>query len=134
VIERLCDVLIIHAIREWLATSPEAQEGWLGALRDPYLGRVLAQVHAAPEAPYTVATLAAAAHLSRAAFAERFTRLVGTAPMEYVTRRRMHAATVLLRSGMAPSAVASRVGYGSVAAFSRAYKRTVGVPPSAVTR
>jgi AraC-like DNA-binding protein len=132
VIARLCDILIIHAVREWLATSPEAQEGWLGALRDPHVGRALREIHDEPERPYTVATLAAAAHLSRAAFAERFTRLVGMAPMAYVTRHRMRVATVLLRDHT-PSEVAHRVGYGSVAAFSRAYKRTIGVPPSAVT-
>jgi AraC-like DNA-binding protein len=132
VIERLCDILIIHAVREWLATSPAAQDGWLGALRDPYLGRALAAVHAEPAAPHTVASLAAAAHMSRAAFAERFAAHVGTAPMAYVTRHRMRIATELLRGrGMSPSEVASRVGYGSVAAFSRAYKRTMGVSPSA---
>ncbi|HTE60523.1 MAG TPA: AraC family transcriptional regulator [Solirubrobacteraceae bacterium] len=135
VIARLCDIVVIHAIREWLATSPDAQHGWLGALRDPHVGRVLALVHAAPEQPFTVATLAAAAHMSRAAFAERFTRLVGVAPMEYVTRRRMQVATELMRDrGLAPSEAARRVGYGSVAAFGRAYKRTVGVPPGAARR
>jgi AraC-like DNA-binding protein len=135
VIARLCDILVIHALREWLATSPDAQHGWLGALRDPHVGRALAQIHAAPERPFTVASLAAAAHLSRAAFAERFARLVGMAPMEYVTRRRMQVATELLRDArLAPSEVAQRVGYGSVAAFSRAYKRIVGRPPGAARR
>jgi AraC-like DNA-binding protein len=134
VIARLFDILMIHAIREWLATSPDAHRGWLGALRDPHIGRVLALIHASPERPFTVAALADAAHLSRAAFAERFTRLVGVAPMQYVTRHRMQVATRLLRDrGLAPSEVARRVGYGSVAAFSRAYKRVVGVPPGAVT-
>jgi AraC-like DNA-binding protein len=130
VIARLFDILIIHAVREWLATSPDAHNGWLGALRDPHVGRALALVHEAPDDPHTVASLAAAAHMSRAAFAERFTALVGIAPMAYVTHHRMRVATELLRD-LTPSEVAHRVGYGSVAAFSRAYKRTVGVPPSA---
>jgi AraC-like DNA-binding protein len=135
VIARLCDILVIHALREWLATSPDAQHGWLGALRDPHVGRALAEIHAAPERPYTVASLAEAAHLSRAAFAERFARLVGMAPMEYVTRRRMQVATELLReTRLAPSEVAQRVGYGSVSAFSRAYKRIAGRPPGAARR
>jgi AraC-like DNA-binding protein len=134
VIARLCDVLIIHAVREWLATSPEAQDGWLGALRDPHVGRALALIHDAPEEPHTVASLAAAAHLSRAAFAERFTALVGMAPIAYLTRHRMRVATELLRDHrLSPSEVAGRVGYGSVAAFSRAYTRTRGHPPSAVS-
>jgi AraC-like DNA-binding protein len=135
VLARLFDILMIHAVREWLATSPDAQRGWLGALRDEHVGRVLALIHAAPERRFTVATLADAAHLSRAAFAERFTRLVGVAPMEYVTRHRMRVATQLLRQrGLAPTEVAPRVGYGSAAAFSRAFKRVVGVPPSAIAR
>jgi len=135
VIARLCDVLVIHAIREWLATSPDAQRGWLGALRDHNLGRALALVDSAPHQRWTVAALAAAAHLSRATFAERFTREVGATPMEYVRRRRMQIATGLLRDRGLPSAdVARRVGYGSVAAFSRAYKRSVGVSPGASRR
>ena len=134
VIARLCDILIIHAVREWLASSPDARAGWLGALRDPYVGRALALIHRAPDEPHTVASLAAEAHMSRAAFAERFTALVGMAPMAYVTRRRMQLATELMRDhGLSPSEAARRAGYGSVAAFSRAYKRTMGVPPSAVT-
>jgi AraC-like DNA-binding protein len=133
VIARLCDVLIIHAVREWLASSPEAQDGWLGALRDPHVGRALALIHEVPEEPHTVASLAAAAHLSRSAFAERFTTLMGMAPIAYLTRHRMRVATELLRDHrLSQSEVARRVGYGSVAAFSRAYSRTLGHPPSAV--
>ena len=135
VIGRLFDILIIHTVREWLATSADAQRGWFGALRDPHVGQALVRIHGQPDAPHTVATLAAAAHMSRAAFAERFTALVGEPPMAYVTRRRMELATELLRDrGLAPSEVAARVGYGSVAAFSRAYKRTVGIPPGAARR
>jgi AraC-like DNA-binding protein len=135
VIGRLFDILVIHAVREWLATSADAQRGWLGALRDPYIGRALLQIHQHPDAQFTVGSLAGAAHMSRAAFAERFTALVGDPPMAYVTRRRMQLATELMRDrGMPPGEVAARVGYGSVAAFSRAYKRTLGVPPGAARR
>jgi AraC-like DNA-binding protein len=135
VIARLCDILIIHAVREWLATSPDAQHGWLGALRDPHISRALREIHDEPERPHTVASLAAIAHMSRAAFAQRFTELVGVSPMAYVTRHRMRIATELLRDRrLTPSAVAHRVGYGSVAAFSRAYKRTTGATPTAARR
>jgi AraC-like DNA-binding protein len=133
VIGRLCDILVIHAVREWLATSEEAQTGWLGALRDPHLGRALLRMHREPARPHTVASLAAAAHMSRGAFAERFARLVGTPPLAYLTMRRMELATELMRD-RTPSEVAPLVGYGSVAAFSRAYKRTVGFPPGVVRR
>jgi AraC-like DNA-binding protein len=135
VICRLFDVLVIHAVREWLATSPDAHRGWLGALRDAHIGRALLEIHEQPDRPFTVASLAATAHMSRAAFAERFTALVGLAPMAYVTERRMELATRLMRErGLPASEVATRVGYGSLAAFSRAYKRTVGVPPGAARR
>jgi AraC-like DNA-binding protein len=135
VIGRLCDILMVHAVREWLATSPEARRGWLGALRDPHIGRALLRMHNEPAEPHTVASLAAAAHMSRGAFAERFARLVGRPPLAYLTDRRMQLATELMRvHGYAPSEVAPLVGYGSVAAFSRAYKRTIGVPPGAARR
>ena len=135
VIGRLFDVLVIHAVRHWLATSPDAHRGWLGALRDPHIGRALLEIHEDPACPFTVASLAATAHMSRAAFAERFTALVGTAPMAYVTERRMQLATELMRNrGLPASEVATTVGYGSVAAFSRAYKRTRGVAPGAARR
>jgi AraC-like DNA-binding protein len=135
VIARLCDILVVHAVREWLATSPEARRGWLGALRDPHIGRALLLIHDEPARPHTVASLAAAAHMSRGAFAERFARLVGRPPLAYLTDRRMQLATELMRDhGYAPSEVAPLVGYGSVAAFSRAYKRTVGASPGAARR
>jgi AraC-like DNA-binding protein/mannose-6-phosphate isomerase-like protein (cupin superfamily) len=135
VIGRLFDILLVHAVREWLATSPDARRGWLGALRDPHVGGALLLMHNEPAEPHTVASLAAAAHMSRGAFAERFTRLVGSPPLTYLTERRMQLATDLMRDrGYAPSEVAPLVGYGSVAAFSRAYKRTVGVPPGAARR
>lgn len=133
VIGRLFDVLVIHAVREWLATSEEAHNGWLGALRDPHLGRALLLMHNEPAKPHTVASLAATAHMSRGAFAERFARLVGMPPLAYLTQRRMQLATELLRD-RTPSEVAPLVGYGSAAAFGRAYKRTVGVSPGWMRR
>ncbi|MGE5636997.1 MAG: AraC family transcriptional regulator [Nocardioidaceae bacterium] len=133
VITRLADVLVIHALRSWLETSREARAGWLGALRDEQIGRALALMHRHPERRWTVASLAATVHMSRAAFAQRFTELVGVAPMTYLTRRRMRLATGWIRDGeLAPGEVAPRLGYGSVAAFSRAFKRHVGVAPGSV--
>lgn len=135
VMTRLCDILVIQAVREWLATSPEARSGWIGALRDPAIGRALLAMHREPERAWTVAELASAAHMSRATFAERFSARVGAAPLAYLTERRMQLATALLRDdGLSPGEVATRVGYGSVAAFSRAYKRSVGMAPGAVRR
>ena len=131
-ITRLADALVVQAVRTWLLEAPEDRAGWLGALRDPHVGRALLAVHRDPERAWTVGALAAEAAQSRSAFAARFADLVGEPPMRYVTRWRMHvAATVLREENATVVEVADRLGHASEAAFSRAFKRVVGVPPSA---
>jgi AraC-like DNA-binding protein len=135
VITRLADILVIQAIRVWLEQESPAASGWLSALHDPQVGRALAMIHRDPAREWRVETLAAAVAMSRSAFAERFSRLVGEAPMQYVTRWRMYLALDALREDRATVAeVALRLGYGSEAAFSRAFKRFAGVPPGAARR
>ena len=135
VVTRLCDILVISAVRSWLDSEPAARTGWVGALRDPQIGQAVALIHREPERTWTVAGLAATVAMSRSAFSARFAELVGEGPMAYVTRWRMHVATDLLREeGLTVAAVAERLGYGSEAAFSRAFKRKVGVAPGAVRR
>lgn len=135
VITRLADVLVIQAIRSWLASAPEARAGWLGALRDPQVGRAVALVHREPARAWTVAGLASAVAMSRSAFAARFTELVGEPVMGYVTRWRMHVAAGRLRAGeVSVAEVARELGYRSEAAFSRAFKRVTGVSPGSVRR
>lgn len=135
VVTRLCDILVIGAIRSWLDTDLGARTGWLGALQDPQIGRAVALIHREPEREWTVAELAATVAMSRSAFSARFSELVGEGPMQYLTRWRMHVATDLLREEQLTVArVAERLGYASEAAFSRAYKRTTGMPPGAVRR
>lgn len=135
IVTRLCDVLVIQAIRAWLARDPAASTGWLGALKDPQLGRAISAVHRDPSAPWTVEALAQAAGMSRSAFAARFHTTVGETPIQYVTRWRMHVAHSLLADGSLTLAqIAERLGYGSEAAFSRAFKRSCGSPPGAVRR
>lgn len=130
VISRLCDVVVMQSIRSWMEGSDAGHIGWLRALKDRNVGRVIAQIHANPAENWTVATLAAVAGLSRSAFAARFTGLVGEPAMRYVTRCRMHLAAELLKAGDATVAeVAELAGYQSEAAFSRAYKRITGVTP-----
>ncbi|MGI9606405.1 MAG: AraC family transcriptional regulator [Acidimicrobiales bacterium] len=131
VVTRLCDILVIQAIRHWIETAPEAREGWLGALRDPAIGRAIGLIHRFPEREWSVATLAAEVAMSRSAFSARFTELVGTSAMQYATEWRMNVAVDLLRDdGLPIAVVAERLGYGSEAAFSRAFKRVTGKPPS----
>jgi AraC-like DNA-binding protein len=133
VITRLADILVIQAIRSWLAHDAAARTGWLGALQDPRIGRAIALIHRDPSRPWTVASLAAEAAMSRSAFAGRFTDLVGEPVMQYATRWRMQTASRWLKEeGVTIADAASRLGYESEAAFSRAFKRFVGVSPGAV--
>ena len=132
VITRLGDILVIQAIRSWIETDPAARTGWLGALQDRQIGRALTLVHRDPAHDWTVASLAGEVAMSRSAFAARFTELVGEPAMAYVARWRMHLAVSALREeGATVGELADRLGYRSEAAFSRAFKRIVGVPPGA---
>lgn len=133
VLTRLTDILVIQAIRAWLTGAPEAHQGWLAALRDAQIGRALAAIHRSPGREWSVVSLAREAGMSRSAFAARFTALVGEPAMQYLAQWRMRLAHTHLRESDEPlSAVAHRFGYGSEAAFCRAFKRTFGVPPGRV--
>jgi AraC-like DNA-binding protein len=135
VITRLGDILVIQAIRSWLETDPAARTGWLGALQDEQIGRAIALIHRDPARNWTVASLADELAMSRSAFAARFTELVDEPAMQYVTRWRMQVAVSALRNdGATVGELASRLGYRSEAAFARAFKRVIGVPPGAVKR
>jgi AraC-like DNA-binding protein len=132
VITRLSDILVIQAIRSWIAGDPAGQTGWLGALQDPRIGRALSLVHRDPAQPWSVASLARETAMSRSAFAARFTQLVGEPVMQYVTRWRMQVALDWLQQDdVGVAELAARLGYESEAAFSRAFKRTVGISPGA---
>ena len=135
VITRLSDILVIQAIRSWIAGEPVGQTGWLGALQDPRIGRAMSLVHRDPAQPWSVASLARETAMSRSAFAARFSQLVGEPAVRYVTRWKMHAALMWLKEeNAALSEIASRLGYESEAAFSRAFKRFVGISPGAARR
>jgi len=131
VLARASELMFVEVLRRYLATLPPEQTGWLAGLRDPFVGRALAALHDRPAKPWTVESLAREAALSRSALAERFTHLIGEAPMQYLTRWRMQLAATLLRSrNVSVFEAAMEVGYASEAAFSRAFKKVVGVPPA----
>jgi AraC-like DNA-binding protein len=133
VITRLGDILVIQAIRAWMETDRVAQTGWLGALQDPQIGQAISLIHRDPARDWTVASLADELAMSRSAFAARFTELVGEPAMRYVARWRMNVAVAALKDeGATVAELADRLGYRSEAAFSRAFKRVIGVSPSAV--
>ena len=128
---RISELMFVDVVRRYLETLPEGRMSWLAGLRDPYVGRALTALHENPARDWTIEALAQEAALSRSAFAERFVEFVGQPPMQYLTNWRMQLATNYLRNGTESiAAVANRVGYDSEAAFSRAFKKAVGSPPS----
>jgi AraC-like DNA-binding protein len=135
VITRLSDILVIQAIRHWLESDPAARQGWLGAIQDPAIGKALSLIHREPGWDWTLDSLSREVAMSRSAFAERFTRLVGEGAGQYLTRWRMSLALEALeRDGATVAELADRYGYRSEAAFSRAFKRVTGRSPGAVRR
>jgi AraC-like DNA-binding protein len=130
VLGRLSELMFVDVIRRYLETLPADRLDWLAGLRDPYIGRALAEIHREPARHWTLESLARQVAMSRSAFAEHFSRFVGTPPMQYLTNWRMQiAANHLLSTTDSVNAVANRVGYDSEAAFSRAFKKVVGAPP-----
>jgi AraC-like DNA-binding protein len=135
IMTRLADVVITRVIRAWAEDRGEDTSGWLAAIRDPRVGKVLAAIHRQPARTWSVGALAEIAQLSRSIFSERFTALLGIPPAQYLMRWRMQLASGWLRSDQVTIAeIAARVGYQSEASFSRAFKRFLGKSPSAFQR
>ncbi len=130
-LERLSEMTFIEAVRRYLGSLPEGSRGWLAGLQDRFVGRAIALMHDAPAEPWTVEELSGRIGLSRSALHERFSEMVGQAPMQYLASWRMQVGAALLRDTAATVAsVALDVGYQSEAAFARAFKRLVGKPPA----
>lgn len=137
IVPALLDMLLLHILRAWLDRQPAPGEsaGWAAALNDPTTATALQAIHRDPARPWTVATLAAEAGLSRAPFARRFTALVGQPPLTYLTWWRMTTAARLLRQSDAPlGTIAAKVGYTSEFAFANAFKRQYGTAPGRYRR
>ncbi len=131
VLAKVSELLFVEAVRRYADALPEGQTGWLAGLRDGYVARALALLHHDVTRPWTVDDLGREVGLSRSALAERFTHLIGVAPMRYLANWRMQIAAEELRNRSTPLAqVASTVGYDSEAAFSRAFKKAFGSAPS----
>jgi AraC-like DNA-binding protein len=136
-LERLADVLVVHAMRALTrqhSCRARRQEG-LVALSDPPIHRALSLMHAQVGRAWTVAELAARVGLSRSGFAARFTELVGDPPLQYLAHWRATRAAELLRgTDQAVSAIAASVGYDSTPSFNKAFKRRHGISPGAYRR
>ncbi len=134
IVRRLSEVLFIQAIRIW-AERESAEAGIAAALAEPRIARSLAAIHASPARPWTLAGLAREAGLSRTAFAERFQRRMSLTPMQYVAFWRMQQARQMLADReLTIEDVSSRVGYRSVAAFTRVFRKWAGRTPGAFRR
>src|SRR5882724_5838885 len=131
VLGRLSELMFVDVVRHYLETLPSDRTGWLAGLRDPFVGRALSAFHRNPSRAWTIESMAKNVGLSRSALAERFTQFVGQPLIQYLANWRMQLAANHLLSGMDSVAViANLVGYDSEAAFSRAFKKAVGTPPS----
>jgi transcriptional regulator GlxA family with amidase domain len=132
VVERLLELLCADAIRSHVETIPEHTVGWFRGFRDPVVGRAIAMIHSRPGENWSVKSLAQCVSISPSRFAARFTATLGESPMAYVTKWRMYVASGLLgNSQQSIDQISTSVGYESLAAFSRTFKRYLGLPPAA---
>jgi transcriptional regulator GlxA family with amidase domain len=132
VVSRLADILFVQTIRAHQARGSADAAGWLSASRDPQIGAALRAMHHDVARGWSVEALAELAGMSRSVFALRFKQLVGASPLEYLTRWRMYKVGCALRTGSASLAeIAGSVGYESVGALNRAFRRAHGTTPAA---
>ena len=135
VLERMSEMMSVDLVRLHLSTLPKSQAGWLSALRDRHIGRVLSLMHSRPAEAWTLEKFSGHAGLSRSALQERFVELVGQPPMQYLRCWRMQVASnLLVESNAKMATIAHAVGYESEEAFSRCFKRAVGQAPASWRR
>ncbi|WP_017571164.1 AraC family transcriptional regulator [Nocardiopsis halotolerans] len=135
ILDRLLDLVLVGALRDWFALPGTKAPGWYRASSDPVVGTALAAIHDAPHHPWTIELLARRAHVSRATLARRFTALLGEPPMSYLTSWRLCVAADLLeRDDATVESVAREVGYSGAYALSTAFHREYGIRPSQYRR
>ena len=135
VLAKLAEVLFIEVLRLYMNEQSAGRTGWLAGVGDRVVGAALNALHARPAHAWTLEELARAAATSRSVLAERFQRMVGSSPMQYLTQWRMLlAANMLVRTNSPLSRIAEDVGYQTDTAFSRAFRREFGAPPAAWRR
>jgi AraC-like DNA-binding protein len=131
ILARLGELMFVELVRRYVEALPEESKGWLAGLRDRHVGRALSLMHERPLHDWTLDLLAKEVGVSRSSLAERFMAFVGTPPMQYLQKWRLQIAASKLAEGVSNIAtIAAEIGYESEAAFSRAFKRSVGTPPA----
>ena len=131
----LAQLLVVEALARFVQALPPGGTGWLAGLNDRYVGRALALVHGRPSEPWTVEKLGRLVGLSRSSLAERFSEVMGEPIFAFLTRWRLQlAAENLLTSSRSVESIAKDAGYESASAFSHAFKRAFGKPPTAWRR
>ncbi len=135
VLAKLSELMFVEVLRRHIEDLPEDARGWLAGLGDSHLGEVLRLLHSRPAEAWTIDSLARAAGMSRSVLASRFSAKMDVSPMQYLARWRMHLAARRLEDPhVSIGQAAADVGYESEAAFNRAFKKFVGVPPGAWRR
>ena len=135
VLAKLSEVLFVETLRRYINSLPPDQTGWLAGVRDPIIGQALALLHKEPAHLWTISDLARRVGLSRTRLAERFRHFLEESPMAYLTKWRLKlGAEILLSTEDSVAEVAAAVGYGSEAAFNRAFKREFDCPPAQFRR
>jgi AraC-like DNA-binding protein len=129
VLNRLFELVLIHLLRATIARGG-TDSAFLRGLAHPQLGKAISAMHANPANNWSLAEQARLAAMSRSSFASTFRRELGQTPGEYLTRWRIATAQALLRRGTPLKLVAERVGYASQAGFLRAFKSSLGMPPT----
>jgi len=131
VLSRMTEVLFVEVLRSWIKSLGPGEGGWLGAIADRYIGKALQLIHEHPRRAWTLEELGLHAGLGRSAFSARFTRLVGQPVYRYLVARRMDEAAQMLETGDdAIPQIATRVGYETATAFSKAFKQRYGFSPA----
>ncbi|HLN97056.1 MAG TPA: AraC family transcriptional regulator [Pyrinomonadaceae bacterium] len=135
VVAKLSEVLFVETLRCYINALPPEQIGWLAGARDPVIGQALALLHKEPAHPWKVSSLARSIGLSRTRFAERFRYFLGESPIAYLAQWRLKLGAQMLQSTeQSVAEIAAEVGYGSEAAFNRAFKRQFDCPPAQFRR
>ena len=135
VLAKLSEVLIVETLRRYINALPPGEKGWLAGARDPVIGKALALLHKEPAEAWTISDLARKVGLSRTRLADRFRHFLEESPMAYLAKWRLKLGAEILQSSEDSVAeIAATVGYGSEAAFNRAFKREFDCPPAQFRR